>query len=70
VLKVFNKKDLVDPNLAALQGRIHRGVAVSALDPGTLPPLIARLEETVEEVVARRQAGSPVPAPFQDVAVE
>jgi hypothetical protein len=45
-------------------------VAVSALDPGTLPPLIARLEETVEEVVARREAGSPVPAPFQDVAVE
>jgi GTP-binding protein HflX len=70
VLQVFNKKDLVDPNLAALQGRIHRGVAVSALDPGTLPPLIARLEETVEEVVARREAGSPVSAPFQDVAVE
>jgi GTP-binding protein HflX len=53
VLKVFNKMDLVSPNLAALQCRIHQGVAVSALDEGTLPPLIARLEEKVEELSAR-----------------
>ena len=32
VLMVFNKQDLVDPNLAALQCRIHHGVAISALD--------------------------------------
>ena len=32
VLMVFNKIDLVDPNLAALQCRIHHGVAISALD--------------------------------------
>jgi GTP-binding protein HflX len=50
VLKVFNKMDRVPPNLAALQCRIHQGVAVSALDEGTLPPLIARLEEKVEEL--------------------
>jgi GTP-binding protein HflX len=53
VLKVFNKLDRVPPNLAALQCRIHDGVAVSALDPGTLPPLIARLEEKVEELEAK-----------------
>ncbi len=53
VLKVFNKLDRVPPNLAALQCRIHDGVAVSALDPGTLAPLIARLEEKVEELEAR-----------------
>jgi GTP-binding protein HflX len=52
VLKVFNKKDLVPPELAALQVRIHQGVAISALDDKTLPPLITRLEERVEELLA------------------
>ena len=52
VLKVFNKMDLVPPELAALQVRIHQGVAISALDDKTLPPLIARLEERVEELLA------------------
>ncbi len=71
VLKVFNKQDLVDSNLAALQCRIHQGVAISALHEATLPPLMARLEETVEEVVSRREAGTPgaVPA-LQDAAIE
>ena len=48
LLKVFNKADLVDRNLAAAQCRIHHGVAISAIDPGSLPPLIARLENRVE----------------------
>ena len=52
VLQVFNKMDLAPPELAALQVRIHQGVAVSALDDKTLPPLIARLEEKVEELAA------------------
>jgi len=51
--------DRVGGNLAALQCRIHQGVAVSALDPATLPPLIARLEEKVEEVAARAAAAPP-----------
>jgi len=55
VLKVFNKQDLVSPQLVRLQCRIHRGVAVAAVDEATLPPLIARLEEEVEEVTARRE---------------
>ncbi|MFZ5449819.1 MAG: GTPase HflX [Thermodesulfobacteriota bacterium] len=50
VLLVFNKQDLADPSLAALQCRMHHGVAISAVDPETLPPLIARLEEKVEEL--------------------
>ncbi len=57
VLKVFNKKDLASPQLARLQCRIHQGVAVAAVDEKTLPPLIARLEERVEELAARQQAG-------------
>ncbi len=58
VLKVFNKKDLVSPQLARLQCRIHQGVAVAAVDEKTLPPLIARLEEKVEEVSARQEEGA------------
>jgi len=71
VLLVFNKKDLVDPKLAALQCRIHRGVATSALDEKTLPPLIARLEGKVEEVLARRETVAPEAASaLFDAAVE
>ncbi|MGO9580250.1 MAG: GTPase HflX [Desulfobaccales bacterium] len=59
VLMVFNKQDLADPNLAAPQCRIHHGVAISALDENTLPPLMARLESKVEEVLARRETAPP-----------
>ncbi len=52
VLHVFNKMDLVPPELAALHVRIHQGVAVSALSESTLPRLIARLQERVEELPA------------------
>jgi GTP-binding protein HflX len=71
VLLVFNKQDLVETKLAALQCRIHRGVAISALDEATLPPLIARLEEKVEELLVRRETVAPEAAPaFIDAAVE
>jgi GTPase len=50
VLKVFNKAERVNPTLAAVQCRIHQGVAISALDIETLPPLIARLEDEVEKL--------------------
>ena len=60
VLKVFNKKDLVRPQLVRLQCRIHHGVAVAAVDEQTLPPLITRLEERVEELwEKRRRAAEP-----------
>ena len=52
VLKLFNKTDLVPPELAAIQVRVHQGVAISAIDESTLTPLIARLEEKVEELLA------------------
>lgn len=50
VLKVFNKMDLVEPSLAALQCRIHQGVAISAKDALSLHPLIHRLEEAIDQV--------------------
>ena len=59
VLMVFNKKDLVDPSLAALHCRLHHGVAISAVDDATLPPLIARLEAKVEQLLTRREPGRP-----------
>jgi GTPase len=61
VLQVFNKADRVGPRLAALQCRLHGGVALAALDPGTLPHLIARLEDQVEELEFR-EAGAPAAA--------
>lgn len=68
MLQVFNKTDLTPPNLAALQCRVHDGVAVSALDPASLPPLIARLAEKVEDLLIRQSGGPfPVATPFTDV---
>ncbi|MFP3867203.1 MAG: GTPase HflX [Desulfobacteraceae bacterium] len=58
VLQVFNKIDLVPPSLAALQARVHQGVAISALDPATLDPLIQHLEAAVENLAPP----GPVPA--------
>ena len=71
VLMVFNKQDLADPNLAALQCRIHHGVAISALDETSLPPLMACLESKVEEVLTRRKTSPSQADPeLQDAAVE
>jgi len=43
-LVVFNKSDLVDPDTAFRQARRYEGVAISALDRKTFPPLMAELE--------------------------
>jgi GTP-binding protein HflX len=47
-LTVFNKRDLVDPEIALNLSRRHDAVAVCAMDAGTLPPLIERLQALVE----------------------
>lgn len=60
LLKVFNKIDLVPPDLVAWQSRIHNAVAISALNPATLPPLIERLENLLEEIWP---AGTPTSQP-------
>ena len=59
VLKVFNKADRVNSNLAAVHCRIHHGVAISAIEPETLPRLIARLEAKVEELAVRADWSRP-----------
>ncbi|MBI4796422.1 MAG: GTPase HflX, partial [Deltaproteobacteria bacterium] len=69
VLKVFNKKDLVSPQLVRIQCRIHQGVAVAAVDEKTLPPLIVRLEERVEKLWENR-SHAPNPAAWQSAPPE
>jgi GTP-binding protein HflX len=49
---VFNKKDRVDAELLTRKLRRHGGVAVSALDSGTLEPLILALQDQVEALLA------------------
>jgi GTP-binding protein HflX len=44
-LLVLNKMDLVSPEVAMQIARQHDGVAVSAYDRGTLPPLLERLQD-------------------------
>ncbi len=43
-LVVFNKADLVDPDIAFIIARNYNAVAVSALDRKTFPPLMEELE--------------------------
>ena len=54
-LPVFNKADLVDPTLAARISQRHDGVAISALDPKTLSPLLMRLEDAIDRILPRQQ---------------
>jgi GTPase len=46
-LLVFNKMDLVGPEVAANLARLHQGIAISAHERQTLPPLIERLQQTI-----------------------
>jgi GTP-binding protein HflX len=70
VLKVFNKMDRVSANLARLQCRSHQGVAIAATEPSSLPPLIARLEDKVEEVLARAAAAPLLPLEIRGLAAD
>jgi GTP-binding protein HflX len=62
VLKVFNKIDRVDPEVAANLSRRYDGVAVSAVTPATLLPLIERVQSMVETLQAAADA-PPAPLP-------
>jgi GTP-binding protein HflX len=62
VLKVFNKIDRVDSEFAANLSRRHDGVAVSAVTPATLLPLIERVQSMVETLQAAADA-PPAPLP-------
>jgi GTP-binding protein HflX len=52
-LKVFNKRDLVTSELAENSARRHSGVAISARDTATLPPLIQRMQSIIAALSTR-----------------
>ncbi|MFZ2447877.1 MAG: GTPase HflX [Syntrophobacteraceae bacterium] len=63
VITVFNKADLASPEYLELKLRRHGGVAVSALSPRTLDPLIAAMQENIEDLYQRAVSRyEPVPA--------
>ncbi len=53
-LMVFNKIDLVSPEVAAHLAQMHQGVALSARDRKTLQPLIDRLQGVLSEQLGGR----------------
>ena len=53
---VFNKMDRVSPEWVEQKLRRHGGVAVSALSSRTLQPLIAAMEDKIEELVEKSSA--------------
>jgi GTP-binding protein HflX len=58
-LTVFNKRDRVTPDLAQNTAFRHGAVAVSARDPSTLPPLIARMRSMVASISKPESGASP-----------
>jgi GTP-binding protein HflX len=48
-LRVLNKMDLVPPEVAANLARLYQGVAITASDRRTLPPLTERMQELLVE---------------------
>lgn len=68
---VFNKMDLVDPGLLEMQVRRYGAVAISAIDRGTILPLILRLQDQVEELLeaTAQVASSEVPTEVPDVSI-
>ncbi len=53
VITVFNKTDLVPRDFVERQVRRHRGVGVSAVNPRTLEPLIAAMQDHVAGFMGR-----------------
>jgi GTPase len=47
VIRVFNKQDLVPADTVANLCAVHHGIAVSALQSKTFPPLIRRMEDEI-----------------------
>jgi GTPase len=58
-LKVFNKRDLVAPDIAENLARRYGAVAVSARDKSTLPPLIERMQSMIACQAGPVAASSP-----------
>jgi GTP-binding protein HflX len=60
-LRVFNKRDLLPPEVVDNLARLHDAVAVSAVNASTLFPLIGRMQAVIEEIQTRQPEPAPVP---------
>jgi GTPase len=47
MIRVFNKKELVPPETVANLCEAHQGIAISAIDSKTFPPLIKKMEDEI-----------------------
>lgn len=55
-ISVFNKADIADPGQLVHLCRRYEGLAVSALDPSTLPPLLERMATALQDRSGVRRA--------------
>ncbi len=55
-LRVFNKTDLLDPEVTDNICERFSGIGVSALDSKTFPPLIARMEDEILRAISKRES--------------
>ena len=63
LIRVFNKKDLVAPEIVENLCAAYQGVAVSALNSKTFPPLIQRMEDEILLSLAREAETGDEPQP-------
>jgi GTP-binding protein HflX len=68
-LNVFNKRDRVPPDLAQNTAFRYGGVAVSARDPSTLPPLVAAMHAMITSI-AEQTTASVAPSCVDGTALE
>lgn len=53
IITVFNKKETVSPEYLELMLRRHGGVAISAISPRSLEPLILAMQDNIEDLLER-----------------
>jgi GTPase len=63
LIRVFNKQDLVVPEIVENLCAAYQGVAVSALNSKTFPPLIQRMEDEILLSLAREAETADAPQP-------
>ncbi|MFH1112603.1 MAG: GTPase HflX [Pseudomonadota bacterium] len=59
LLRVFNKTDLLGPEVADNICERFNGISVSALDSRTLPPLIRKMEDEILRALSQRENQDP-----------
>jgi GTPase len=58
MIRVFNKQDLVDPETVANICASYDGIAISAIDSKTFPPLVRRMEDEILRTLSMPMGGA------------